>query len=94
MYSVSQLDNATVGCRLEDQLIAPLPKLNKNPEVNLRVSRSPSQSASVYPARDSKGPLNVSSRSKVSLIYRKILLTACQWELFGREAYRLTTETA
>lgn len=93
MYLVLQLKNVIVGCCLEDQLIASLFKLNRKPKVDLQVSRSPAQSASIYPIRDSKGFLNVYSRFIILLIYRKILILACHYELFGREIYWLITET-
>ena len=38
MYLVLQLENTTVGGRLDDQLIAPLPKLKTKPEVDRRIS--------------------------------------------------------
>ena len=49
IYSASQVERVTVGWRLDDQLIAPLPMLKTYPEVDLRVSGSPAQSASLYP---------------------------------------------
>src|SRR6478736_9243915 len=47
MYSASHEDRATVLCLFELQLIAPVPRLNTYPDVDLRVSRSPAQSESV-----------------------------------------------
>lgn len=41
IYLALQLDNATMDSCLENQLIALLSKLNKNPKVDLQVSRSP-----------------------------------------------------
>lgn len=61
-----------MGYYLENQLITPFPKFNKNPEIDIWVLRSPAPSASVYPARDFKSSLNVSSSSKVLLMYWKI----------------------
>ncbi len=46
IYSASQLERATLGCCLEDQLMASLPMLNIKPVVNRRVSWLPAQPAS------------------------------------------------
>ncbi len=47
MYLASQLENATIDWRLDDQLIASLPKLKTKLEVDRRVSLSPAQSVSM-----------------------------------------------
>ncbi len=62
IYSASKVDSATVGWRLEHQLMAPLPMLKTNPEVDRRVSRSPAQSASVLPVKGCRLPLYVNFR--------------------------------
>ncbi len=49
LYSTSVLDNATVGCFLLLQLIAPLPKENMKPLVDLLFKTLPAQSTFVYP---------------------------------------------
>lgn len=41
LYSAYVLDNETVSCLLLHQEIAPKPKLNTYPVVDLQVSRSP-----------------------------------------------------
>ncbi len=49
LYFASMLDNATIGYFLLLQLIAPLPKENMKPMVDLLLKTLPAQSASVYP---------------------------------------------
>jgi hypothetical protein len=49
LYFAFVLNNATVGYFLLLQLIAPLPKENMKPLVNLLSETLPTQSASVYP---------------------------------------------
>src|ERR1043166_3237037 len=78
LYSASQVDRDTASCRFEDQLTTPLPTLKQYPDVDRRVSRSPPQSASVYPARGRIGPLYWSLKCRVPLRYRKILFAAVQ----------------
>jgi len=49
MYSASHVDVDTVTCLLEFHEIAPLPSEKTNPEVDRRVSKHPTKSASVQP---------------------------------------------
>lgn len=75
-YSASQEDKETVGCLFEDQLIAPLPILNRKPEVERRVSISPAQSESVYPTNGLGSPQKVNSSFVVPWRYCMIRLVA------------------
>lgn len=47
-YFVLALDQDNVGCCLADQEIRLLPRYTQNPNVELRVSRHPPQSTSMY----------------------------------------------
>jgi len=49
LYFTSVFDNATVSCFLLLQLIAPFPKENMKPLIDLLSETLPAQSASVYP---------------------------------------------
>lgn len=44
LYLATQVDNATVGWRLNGQVTLPLPALKKYSAINPRVSRSPTES--------------------------------------------------
>ena len=46
MYSLSAEDSATTGCRLENQLMAAPASFSTQPDVDLRLSLQPAQSAS------------------------------------------------
>lgn len=94
IYLVLQLESTMISWRFDDQLIAPLPKLKTNPEVERLVSWSPTQSASVYPVTAISGAFKGSCKSKVPLIIQEIRFTSCQCELFSLEKNRLITKTA
>ncbi len=60
-YSASQEDKKTAGYLFEDQLIAPLPILNKNSEIEQRVSISLTSSKLVYPTNGIRSPRKINS---------------------------------
>ena len=47
-YSVSMEDQETIACFLADQVIGQLPKKTTIPVMDLRLTRSPTQSTSLY----------------------------------------------
>ena len=55
MYSLSAELSATTDCRFEYQLIAAPASLSTQPEVDLRLSLHPAQSASQKPRRPPSG---------------------------------------
>ena len=57
LYSASELDLETVGCRFDDQETNVEPKKTPKSDVDLRVSGQPAQSASAYAVSVSILPL-------------------------------------
>ena len=87
MYSDSMLDNTTIDCHFLAHDTAALFVMKTYPEVDLEVSGSPDQSASVYPWKsmsiDTSEPSYVSSRSFVACKYHRALLADSQWVPVG-----------
>ena len=89
IYFAPVEDFAIVGCFLLYQLTVQLPILKTYPEVDLRVSASPAQSASLYPI--SAGLLssteNFNAKLSVPLRHRMIRFTPIQCSLLGLDMY-------
>jgi hypothetical protein len=56
MYLALYVESEIIGCRLDDHVIAPLPRLKTYPKVDLRVSVSLAYLESVYPTMGERLP--------------------------------------
>ena len=92
MYSASAVDNATHVCFLLLQLSAAPLSWNRYPEVDLRSSRSPPQSASEEPML--LVCLSLVYQVRVPLRYLNICFTAIQCWCVGFAEYFATVLTA
>ena len=94
MYSDSVVDKVTHFCNLDCHDTAAPQNVNKYPEVDFLLSRSPANSASVKPSKTGSDPPKDKHNFEVPLKYLSIYLTASQCSLPGLDKYLLTTPTA
>ena len=95
MYSASAVERATQLCFLLLQLTGPPPILNRYPDVDLRSSISPAQSASEKPVQSiDESLVNCNQKLTVPTIYRRMCLIAFQCCSVGFDVNLATVLTA